>query len=398
MLEYKSVLAQEVLTAGQLHQHRPCVQQDVINCAYSSALFVAKLVSLMRVDLRTNAIRAGLEAIYFSGAHTVAQRYFGGVGAILTMHRVREPERGQFQPNDLLEITPAFLEDIVTGFKRAGVDIIDLDEAVDRLRDGNHARRFVVLTFDDGYVDNHAVAWHALRRMKVPFTIYVPTAFPEGHGKLWWTALERIIAGRDMIVVEIDGQRRLLETRRADDKYQAYAALHRWLRGLSPVEQEKEITSLCALYGVDLDALCRELIMNWTQIQELAGDPRVTIGAHSVNHFSLAGLSEQQARFEMRESANVIETTTGVRPRHFSFPYGWVDAAGPREFRLAREEGYATAVTTRPGLLFSDHACHLTALPRVSLNGRFQKKRYVDVLMSGLPTYVYNRFERCNVA
>lgn len=374
------------------------VQQGVINPTYRQARLIVAADQGKRVELRTKAIRAGLNALYFTGAHLMTRHVLGGAGAILTMHRVRERGPGKFQPNDLLEITPQFLEDVVTGLKRADIDIIDLDAAVDRLRQPFSARRFVVLTFDDGYIDNHAIAWHALRRLKVPFTIYVPTAFPEGKGRLWWMALERIIAGKDVIIVEIDGERRLLEISKVDDKYRAFATIHRWLRGLSPFQQEREIVSLCALYGVDLDGLCRELIMNWDQVTELAGDPRVTIGAHTVNHFSLAGLSETQARYELRESAKVIETIIGTRPRHLSFPYGWTDAAADREFRLAREAGYATAVTTRPGLLYRAHAHHLTALPRLSLNGRFQLQRYLDVLMSGLPTFVYNGFRRMNVA
>ena len=49
---------------------------------------------------------------------------------------------------------------------------------------------------------------------------------------------------------------------------------------------------------------------------------------------------------------------------------GDATSAGPREFRLAQEAGFATAVTTRPGVLFPEHHDCLTALPRITLNGR----------------------------
>ena len=38
-------------------------------------------------------------------------------------------------------------------------------------------------------------------------------------------------------------------------------------------------------------------------------------------------------------------------------------AVGPREFAIAAEVGYRTGVTTRPGVIFADHARHPTALP-----------------------------------
>ena len=57
---------------------------------------------------------------------------------------------------------------------------------------------------------------------------------------------------------------------------------------------------------------------------------------------------------------------------HLAYPYGDRIAAGPREFALARAAGFKTAVTTRPGMIFPESADHLTALPRVSLNGNYQ--------------------------
>ncbi len=51
-------------------------------------------------------IRAGLDALYFSGAHRVLRPIFGGVGTIFMLHHVRPAHAGPFQPNRHLEITP----------------------------------------------------------------------------------------------------------------------------------------------------------------------------------------------------------------------------------------------------------------------------------------------------
>jgi peptidoglycan/xylan/chitin deacetylase (PgdA/CDA1 family) len=100
----------------------------------------------------------------------------------------------------------------------------------------------------------------------------------------------------------------------------------------------------------------------------------------------------------MRHSADVIEGALGKRPRHFCYPVGDRTSAGPREFRIAAELGFKTAVTTRPGVLFAEHAAHLTALPRISLNGQYQQSRYAKVLMSGAATALWNGFRKVDAA
>jgi hypothetical protein len=55
-------------------------------------------------------------------------------------------------------------------------------------------------------------------------------------------------------------------------------------------------------------------------------------------------------------------------------------------------------VTTRPGMLFPESADHLTALPRVSLNGNYQDTRIFPVLTSGAATAMWNGFRRIAAA
>ena len=60
--------------------------------------------------------------------------------------------------------------------------------------------------------------------------------------------------------------------------------------------------------------------------------------------------------------------------------------------------GFKTAVTTRPGMMFPESADHLTALPRVSLNGNYQDARILPVLTSGAATAMWNGFRRIDAA
>ena len=137
--------------------------------------------------------------------------------------------------------------------------------------------------------------------------------------------------------------------------------------------------------------------MDWQELATLAADPLVTIGAHTVNHPILTKVDDKAVRAELENSRAVIEAALGVRPPHLAYPVGDRTAAGPREFQIAAELGFKTAVTTRPGVIFPQHAEHLTALPRISLNGNFQQPRYAKVLISGAATALWNGFRPVNV-
>jgi peptidoglycan/xylan/chitin deacetylase (PgdA/CDA1 family) len=287
----------------------------------------------------------------------------------------------------------------VTMLRDADIDLISLDEMHRRLVARDFTRRFACLTFDDGYRDSKEWAYPILKRHEVPFAIYVPTSFPDRLGRLWWLMLEQAIANARTLVYAAGDAKRALTCGSIDEKHRAFVHLYGWLRSLPTNEQIVAAAGdIAARYGVDAAALCERHCMSWNEIAELAKDPLVTVGAHTVNHVILAKSSESAARTEMKMGRAVLHAALGTLPQHFSYPFGDAGAAGPREFRLAREIGYKTAVTTRPGMLLVEHAHELGALPRLSINGEFQRTRYVQVLMSGTGTGVWDRMRRLNVA
>jgi peptidoglycan/xylan/chitin deacetylase (PgdA/CDA1 family) len=350
-------------------------------------------------QLRNNAIRAGLGALYFTGAHRLLQPIFAGVGTIFTLHHVR-PRRGNaFQPNHHLEITPGFLRATLAHLRSRGIDIIGIDEMHQRLLARDFSRRFACFTFDDGYRDNRDFALPVMRDFDAPLTVYVASDFAQGIGRLWWIALERVIARADRIEADIDGVAVRFDTATLVGKQAAFDRLHGWLRGLAGEQDvRREISLLCLRHGVIEDTISHDLCLPWSELKPFADDPLVTIGAHSASHCNLAKQSEAIAAHEMAISRARIETALQRPVIHFAYPYGDRHAAASREFALARTNGYTTAVTTRPGMIFAESAAHLTALPRVSLNGNYQDERYLPVLTSGAATALWNGFRRADAA
>lgn len=88
----------------------------------------------------------------------------------------------------------------------------------------------------------------------------------------------------------------------------------------------------------------------WDQLQEMMAGGLVTIGAHTHTHPDLRKLSGDAIANELDVSNQLIEQRLGVRPRHFTYPWGRPSATADE---LVRER-YATSTVGAPGKLPED--------------------------------------------
>jgi peptidoglycan/xylan/chitin deacetylase (PgdA/CDA1 family) len=292
-------------------------------------------------------------------------------------------EPADFSPNSILQVKPEFLDYTIRRVRQLGLDIVDLGEGLRRIESDVAERRFVVFTFDDAYRDNLRYALPILRRHQCPFTLYVPTALVDGVGEVWWQALEDIIANQEAIAVTYAGDTDYLACGTLSEKNAAFASVYARMRSMPEAERVELIRALAGQYGFDLENHCRELIMNWTELKLFAAEQLCTLGAHTVHHYELAKLAPGDARSEIEQSLRVMKAQFGREPIHFCYPIGSQAACGPREFEMVRQLGLRSAVTTRPGGLYTKHRRTMHSLPRISLNGNFQARRYVDVFATG---------------
>lgn len=326
--------------------------------------------------------RLNLELAYFTG-RAWQSREIGGAGVILRFERVIPRRGGLFQPHKASEITPKFLERMVRALKRWKYDFVTMDEVCRRAVILAQRRRFVCLTFDGGYKDVARAAYPILRHHGVPFTVYVPTAFPDGLGEAWWLALEKIVAKESRVSLIIDRNERHVPVRTLAEKNDAFTFLSSWLRQLPPSDLSVAIHDLCKRYSVDLAALTREAMIDWDDLTRMAADPLVTIGSATVNYGALSSLKNPAALREMTMGKAVAEAAFHRDVRHFAYPYGDRDSFGRAHVVMARELGFSSAVSTIPGIVDTAGRTNLYALPRIAWDGRITSLRAMRVLLSG---------------
>jgi peptidoglycan/xylan/chitin deacetylase (PgdA/CDA1 family) len=326
----------------------------------------------------------GLELAYFSGVAWLSGRRRGGAGVILRFERVRPLRDARFQPLRSREITPRFLDSTITALQKWKFDIVSMDEVCRRAVTLAAPRRFVCLTFDGSYKDLMTSAYPVLSKHRVPFTVYVPTAFPDGLGEAWWLALEAIIARESRLSLVMDRKERRFDIEGESEKYQLYDFLAGWMRSLEPAELSFAIKDLCSRYSVDLAALSRKSSLDWSDLATLAADPLVTIGSATVNYPDLSNLRDDAALREMTMGAAVGQAAFHRDIRHFAYPFGDRASFRRQHIGMAEAAGFASAVSAIPGVVESAGRTNLHALPRVTWDGRRRSLRVMRAMLSGI--------------
>jgi peptidoglycan/xylan/chitin deacetylase (PgdA/CDA1 family) len=326
-----------------------------------------------------------LELAYFGGLPWLKGRAAGGAGVVLRFERVRPRRPVRFQPLRSHEITPKFLDRTIRALQRWKYDIVSMDEVCRRAVTLATRKRFVGLTFDGGYKDLITSAYPVLSKHGVPFTVYVPTAFPDGLGEAWWLALEEVIARENRLSLVMDRKEQRFIIGHTSEKYELYDFLAGWMRSLAPPDLSAAIKDLCTRYSIDLAALSRDASMNWDDLTRLAADPNVTFGSATVNYPVLSNLRDAAALREITMGRAVAQAAFHRDVRHFAYPFG--DRASWRRHHvaMASEAGFASAASAISGVVEAEGRTNLHALPRIAWDGRRRSLRAMRVILSGIP-------------
>ena len=338
----------------------------------------------MTPSTQTYLKNALIQAVYRSRLSRILPNSLAGTGAILALHKVRPEKRKAFEPNVSLEITPEFLDQTIRQIRDLGFEIVSLDEMHQRLKAGRPSKRFVCFTLDDGYADNYHHAAPVFEANQAPFAIYVTTGFLDGTALFWWMFLEDVIRREASVTLQIEGAAKHRSTATTKEKSEAFDDFHSLFRALSANSCMAAARQFAEDYRIDPKKLCADHAMTWDMAREITKKGFGTIEAHTVMHLALNRQEPEDIYSEMVQCRARIEEETGRAPKHFAYPFGDLMAAGAREFEILQSFPILTAATTREGMLRPEEATMRTALPRLTLNGYYQSRGYVDVLLRGI--------------
>jgi peptidoglycan/xylan/chitin deacetylase (PgdA/CDA1 family) len=289
------------------------------------------------------------QALLSSGVLRLAGRLRGKGAAILMYHSVLEDPRSVADSLGGMIHSRAIFEGQMELLTRE-FHPVSLDQVVRFVRgEQDLPERAVVVTFDDGYVDNLEVAMPILDRVGVPAAFYVTVDCVENRRLPWPSRLRfsfRNTAQKEWKdetakVWSLDGER---------GRDGAYLAACDRVATLAGAEQERVVSEIEYELGATLPAESGDLMMTWEQVRGLAQHGHI-VGSHTMTHPNLAHVGLEDARRELVESKRRMEAQVNAKVVHFSYP---CPALSPNWTEQTTEEsqraGYETAVTTSSGL------------------------------------------------
>jgi peptidoglycan/xylan/chitin deacetylase (PgdA/CDA1 family) len=243
----------------------------------------------------------------------------------------------------------------------AEFNVLPLSEACRRIARGALPPRAACVTFDDGYADNEQIALPILKRLGLPATFFVCTAFCQG-GIMFSDAV--IEAVRSAPAGTHDLSSLGLGSHVLADAPSRSAAIHALIGQLKYRRLPDRKALVEQLAGAMGARLPTDLMMNPAQIKRLH-DEGMEIGAHTRNHPILAMLDDDEAHAEIIGGKHRLEEITGAPVTLFAYPNGKPGSDyGRRDVDIVRKAGFAAAASTISGA--ANGNSDLFQLPRIS--------------------------------
>lgn len=300
---------------------------------------------------------------------------------ILLYHSVVEEGRAAAGMDfaDLCVPAKNFEENVI--YLKKNCNVISIDEFISGKAVPKDRKPNVIITFDDGYMNNFTVAYPILKKHGLKAAFFITSSFMNGAEPLWFNRVERLVYFSDKkeippVSILPEG----LPIAEEAQKNRVINLIKAKIRRISPLRFEEVLSELEAELG-KMEPLPGDYCfkpMGWKNAAVMSKDPNITIGSHGKTHRPFSNMDADTLSEELKQSKSEIEEKTGKRVRYLSYPHGFYT---PQVAAAARRCGYEAAFTTIHG--FNDSAADPYSLRRNEIGNRGQAPIFASVVCGG---------------
>ena len=279
------------------------------------------------------------------------RRLFKKEVTVLAYHRVLDVGNySQYKyDRELISATPEMF-DAQLQFLKRHYDVIDLVTLNDRLRNNSITGKELVITFDDGYLDNYTEALPILEKHQASAVFYLTTTFLDSKEITWWDEVAYLLRKSHGMTYQLPNgiTKYHLEKDNIDKVIQII---------MTDIKQTKSLSVLTVLddmrmkFPIAKKALLAEehqLFMGWEQAKALL-QQGMEIGSHTLTHPILSQLTNKQHQEEVVQSKRVLEEKLQCTINSIAYPVGRYYCYNEKTFDYTAEAGYKIAFNNEPG-------------------------------------------------
>lgn len=278
-------------------------------------------------------------------------------GLVLMYHRILPPGIDTWRLNVTPEHFAEHLQVLRSTMRPSSLRVLAAG-----IRSGSVDDRSVVITFDDGYVNNLERGLPVLEAFDVPATVFVATGYTGSRREFWWDELEQLLVHEKALpprlTLQTSSWHREWETGtgaasgqdlsdRADkarpgSRVALFHDIWSALRALEENERQDALAQIVRWCGVPSSLRPSYRAMTADEVAAMAAHPLMEIGAHTVTHPYLPQLSPADQHTELVESRTALSQIVDSPVTSFSYPFGgWLPAIRP----LVEDAGFTCATT-----------------------------------------------------
>jgi peptidoglycan/xylan/chitin deacetylase (PgdA/CDA1 family) len=237
---------------------------------------------------------------------------------VLNYHRIGHITNMPFL-RDAISATPADF-DRQLAFLARHTDVISGDDLPHVLRTGRG--RHILITFDDGYLDNYELAFPLLQRHGLTATFFICTGLLDDRGLAWWDEISWMVRTSTRLELPVSSWFETPITL-AEDREPAIKAVIDRYRALPGDQTAAFLNHVAEATGTSraTPSLSRNLWMTWDHVREMRA-AGMTIGAHTITHPILSRLPAECQLEEIAGSRARVGVEIGESPKLFAYPVG----------------------------------------------------------------------------
>ena len=312
-------------------------------------------------SLKRTVLHQVQRGLYLSGLAWAYRKIVQPRGALVIMYHSVVDEANAPYIDQSFSVTEEQFEAQLRYLKR-NANVISLSEMVDCVQGGKRLpENAVVLTFDDGYMNNLTHAAPLLEAYDLPAMIYLCTGYVDRQQSQWDDVLYTMFRFRGAQRLQWQGTDFDLANKEMLSR--AFGAVGGALITSTVSERDQILDDI--RHQLQPDCEFPQLTMGWDDVRYLASHyPKIELGLHTADHLDMTRLTSAELEAEVMKSRETFFRELGYEAEHYSYPYGRHTEAVAEQLRAM---GFRSAVITQPTELVTEKT-HPFMIPRYEIS------------------------------